>query len=83
MAKAFHVSRKTVRRALADPGTWEYQRRKAAPAPVMDPVAAMAAAARLRKQRGRPRRSSQVALVVEPDTAELEEPPLVEDSRAP
>ncbi len=39
VARAFHVSRKTVRRALADPGPWEYQRQKKAPAPVMEPVA--------------------------------------------
>jgi len=45
--------------------------------------AAKAAAAMLSKQRLRPRRSSQVALVVEPDTAELEEPAVAEDSRAP
>ncbi|MHB8395431.1 MAG: hypothetical protein ACYDC5_13265 [Candidatus Dormibacteria bacterium] len=45
--------------------------------------AAKAAAAILRKQRLRPRRSSQVAFVAEPDTAELEEPALAEDSRAP
>jgi len=45
--------------------------------------AAKAAAAMLRKQRGRPRRSSQVALVVEPDSALLEEPAVAEDSRAP
>jgi hypothetical protein len=45
--------------------------------------AAKAAAAMVRKQRGRPRRSSQVALVVEPDSALLEEPAVAEDSRAP
>ena len=39
VARAFHVSRKTVRRALADPGPWEYHRQKEALAPVMDPVA--------------------------------------------
>jgi len=39
VARAFRVSRKTVRRALADPGPWEYHRSQAAPAPVMDPVA--------------------------------------------
>ncbi len=41
VARAFHMSRKTVRRALADPGPWEYHRSQAAPAPVMDPVAAV------------------------------------------
>ena len=45
--------------------------------------AARSAAAMLRKQRGQPRRSSQVAFVVEPDIAELEEPAVAEDSRAP
>jgi hypothetical protein len=37
--EAFQVSRKTVRRALADPGPWEYHRQEEARAPVMDPVA--------------------------------------------
>ena len=45
--------------------------------------AARAAAAILRKHRLLPRRSSPVAFVVEPATAELEEPALAEDSRAP
>lgn len=39
VARVFHVSRNTVRRALADSGPWEYRRRKEALAPVMDPVA--------------------------------------------
>jgi hypothetical protein len=41
VARASRVSRKTVRRALADPGPWEYQRSQAAAPPVMDPVAAV------------------------------------------
>jgi len=38
VALAFHISRKTVRRALADPGPWEYHRSQTAPAPMIDPV---------------------------------------------
>jgi len=39
VARTFHVSRKTVRRALMDPGPWEYRRQRAAAEPVMGPVA--------------------------------------------
>ena len=45
--------------------------------------AAKAAAAALRKHRLRPRRSSQVAVVLDPGSTTLEEPALAEDSRAP
>jgi hypothetical protein len=45
--------------------------------------AAKAAAAALKKHRLRPRRSSQVALVVDRGSALLEEPAVAEDSRAP
>ena len=45
--------------------------------------AALAAAAALRKHRLRPRRSSQVAVVVDAGSALLEELAVAEDSRAP
>ena len=41
VARVLHVSRKTVRRALLDPGPWEYRRQKAATEPVMGAVAAV------------------------------------------
>ena len=45
--------------------------------------AAKAAAAALRNHRLLPRRSSQVAVVLDPGSTPLEEPALAEDSRAP
>ena len=45
--------------------------------------AAKAAAASLRNHRLLPRRSSQVAVVLDPGSTPLEEPALAEDSRAP
>ncbi len=41
VARAFHVSRKTVRRALADPGPWTYRRQRPVREPVMGPLAAV------------------------------------------
>jgi transposase len=38
VARAFHVSRKTVRKAIADPGPWSYRRTAPTVAPVMGPV---------------------------------------------
>ena len=39
LARTFHHSRTTIRRALADPGPWSYRRRRPVNAPVMGPVA--------------------------------------------
>ncbi len=39
LARAFHHSRTTIRRALDDPGPWTYRRTRRRPAPVMDAVA--------------------------------------------
>lgn len=39
LARTFHHSRKTIRRALADPGPWSYRRRRPVKEPVMGPVA--------------------------------------------
>jgi len=39
LARAFHHSRTTIRRALDDPGPWTYRRTRRRPAPVMDQVA--------------------------------------------
>lgn len=39
IARSFHVSRKTVRRALEDPGPWQYRRSQPRPEPVMSAVA--------------------------------------------
>lgn len=39
LARTFHCSRRTVRRALADPGPWTYERRRPVRKPVMGPVA--------------------------------------------
>ena len=39
LARAFHHSRTTIRRALDDPGPWTYRRARRRPAPVMDGVA--------------------------------------------
>ena len=38
-AREFQRSRRTIRRALADPGPWEYRRQRLGPCPVLDPVA--------------------------------------------
>ena len=39
LARTFHRSRRTIRRALADPGPWSYRRRRPVVEPVMGPVA--------------------------------------------
>src|SRR5438128_11437560 len=39
LSRSFHRSRKTIRRALADPGPWSYRRTRAPSSPVMSPVA--------------------------------------------
>ena len=39
LARAFHHSRTTIRRALEDSGPWTYRRTRRRPAPVMDAVA--------------------------------------------
>ena len=39
LAREFQRSRRTIRRALADPGPWEYRRQRRRPCPVLDPVA--------------------------------------------
>ena len=39
LALEFGHSRKTIRRALADPGPWEYRRQRQRPSPVLGPVA--------------------------------------------
>ena len=44
LARAFHHSRTTIRRALDDPGPWTYRRTRRRPAPVMDQVAHIVAA---------------------------------------
>ncbi len=41
LARTFHHSRKTIRKALEDPGPWSYRRVAARPAPVMGVVAEM------------------------------------------
>lgn len=41
LARSFHMSRKTIRRALADPGPWTYREAGPRRKPVMDPVAAI------------------------------------------
>lgn len=43
LARAFHHSRTTIRRALEDPGPWTYRRTRRRPAPVMDRVAPIVA----------------------------------------
>jgi len=39
LAREFQRSRRTIRRALADPGPWEYRRQRRRACPVLDPVA--------------------------------------------
>ncbi len=39
LAREFGRSRRTIRRALAEPGPWEYRRQRRRPSPVLDPVA--------------------------------------------
>jgi len=39
LSRTFHHSRKTIRKALEDPGPWSYRRLATRPAPVMDAVA--------------------------------------------
>jgi transposase len=39
LARTFHRGRRTIRRALADPGPWTYRRTRRRPCPVMDAVA--------------------------------------------
>ena len=39
LAAEFGRSRRTIRKALADPGPWEYRRQRRRPCPVLDPVA--------------------------------------------
>ena len=41
LARTFHHSRKTIRRALQDPGPWSYRRQRPLQEPVMGPVAAI------------------------------------------
>lgn len=38
LSRVFHRSRKTIRRALGDPGPWEYRQRKQKARPVMGPL---------------------------------------------
>jgi len=60
ISRKFHVSRKTVRRALQDPGPWRYRRTAARPAPVMDAVAATVARW-LEEDQERPRKQRHTA----------------------
>jgi hypothetical protein len=39
LAREFQCSRRTIRRALADPGPWEYRRQRRRACPVLDPGA--------------------------------------------
>ena len=39
LARTFHKSRKTIRRALEDPGPWTYRRARPRSKPVMDAIA--------------------------------------------
>lgn len=39
LARTFHHSRTTIRRALSDPGPWSYRRQRSSQEPVMGPVA--------------------------------------------
>ena len=60
LARAFHRSRKTIRRALADPGPWRYRESRPRAKPVMDGVAPIVRQW-LEEDRTRPRKQRHTA----------------------
>ena len=60
LSRAFHVSRKTIRRALADPGPWTYRESQPRAKPVMDAVAPIVRQW-LEEDRSRPRKQRHTA----------------------
>lgn len=60
LARSFHKSRKTIRRALADPGPWAYREAGPRRKPVMDPVAPIVRRW-LEEDSGRPRKQQHTA----------------------
>jgi transposase len=60
LARTFHHSRRTIRRALADPGPWSYRRERPVKDPVMDPVAEIVRRW-LEEDLGRPRKQRHTA----------------------
>jgi hypothetical protein len=60
LARTFHHSRRTIRRALADPGPWSYRRERPVKDPVMGSVAEIVRRW-LEEDLGRPRKQRHTA----------------------